>query len=318
MKILYMLGEYYRQKKMDRERIKYGEAVERHPDVELKWWGNGYPDHNDKASVAANLARLEFKPDIIWVHKPQEYVDFKGCGVPSFMNLNEVSRPEILAEISDHNITMVIHHHENDRPELEKVAAAGRVFVHSLHGADEQTFLCTRPIAGREVACLSSGMTCAEFYPLRQRYSVMIKNGKLPGVVRPHPGYRLGDWDACEKQFKRYGDVLGNSKIVISCSSIWKYPLSKYTEAMAAGAVVVGDMPNDSAFKATLGRHLVEVSPEQSNDELAAVVTDLLADPGRMQDISTAGRETYRNGHTNAHYADRLIEAIDGLLRGLP
>ncbi len=315
MKILYLFGEYYRQCKMDRERIKYGEAVAAHPDVKFRCWGKGHPGYDDKLSVESNVARMvDFQPDIIWVYKPQEYIDFKYCSYPAMVTMNEVSRPEELAEISDHNISLVVYHHGNDLPELDKIAQPGRRFVHSLHGADEDTFLSERPVAGREIACLSSGMTCADFYPLRQRYAALIKDGKVPGVVRPHPGYRLKTWKASEEQFAQYGKVLGNSKIVISCSSIWKYPLSKYTEAMAAGAVVVGDMPDDSVFRSTLGKHLVEVQQDASNDELIATVKDLLADPDRMQLTAAAGRQEYLSGHTNKHYAARLIHAVKDFL----
>ena len=78
-------------------------------------------------------------------------------------------------------------------------------------------------------------------------------------------------------------------------------------DCLAAGAVPIvtrigagRDLPDDG---------VVSVGPSVSAGELATVLADLLADPGRRRDLAAAGR-SYAAEHSHAVLAQRLFEEV--------
>lgn len=56
------------------------------------------------------------------------------------------------------------------------------LFHHPIRDASGQPVERSRDV-------LLAGSLEAPMYPLRHRLSLMIEDGKLPGYIRPHPGY---------------------------------------------------------------------------------------------------------------------------------
>jgi hypothetical protein len=127
-----------------------------------------------------------------------------------------------------------------------------RMVCHIPHAAKESLFSrYSKPWKDREIDILVAGVQSPEIYPERHRLSVAAKGGLLGSRtvhIRNHPGYRLKNHIEVRQQEEEYARTLGNSKFVICCSSIYKYGLSKYVEAVAAGACVLGDVPPEFAY----------------------------------------------------------------------
>lgn len=81
-----------------------------------------------------------------------------------------------------------------------------------------------------------AGVLGDEIYPVRTRLSSMT------GVnIRRHPGYRLPSPHA---QYDSYQEWLAQHRVVICCTSIYRYPLAKICEALHAGCMVLTDKPD--------------------------------------------------------------------------
>lgn len=306
MRILYLYARKWYDTKMSIGRILYGEAVARHPGVELRFGGSGWPGWNDQATVAENVR--DWTPDIIWVYKPEEhYPSLPDCPIPKLVIFNEANAPKTLAEIYGADATLVGFHHQNDLPGWKHLEPR-RHLLSLPHCCDIDP--AAKPLSERPTACLATGVRSDRTYPLRGRMMDLIHKGRLPGVVRNHPGYRLTSNDDIRRQYESYRADLRNSQIALCCSSVHRYALAKYVEAAAAGCLVVGDMPDDECFRETLGPHIVEV-PSNADDELIQETVQYWIDrPDESQAKANAAREVVRRCLTTSHYAERLTNAI--------
>ena len=80
---------------------------------------------------------------------------------------------------------------------------------------------------------------------------------------------------------------MGRSKIVLTCSSRWRYPLAHYPQAAMAGACLVADPPDtppdghESLF--------VPTGPQPSSKALRDLVGDLLGNPETARQRAAGG-----------------------------
>lgn len=311
MKILYLFPRKLYHAKMSRGRVLYGEAVARQPGVELRVSGEGWPDWRDADTVSANLERWGWAPDLIWSYKAESLRGLDRYPCRKLVCFNEAWAPKTLEEIRAADADVIVFHHAGDIPQWRFLEAEGVKLVHLLHCADHETFAPSgMPLASRTTACLLSGVQSPEIYPLRARFAKLLRSGAIPGVIRPHPGYRLETEAANVQQYRDYAGQLRTARISLCCSSRHRYPLAKYVEAMAAGCAVVGDMPDDPEFRETLGRHILQVDPSWPDARIAAFINDWLARPDELAVIAAAGQAMAIREFTTDRYAERLLDAI--------
>ncbi len=309
MKLLYLISRHLHLKKMDRTRAKYAEAIARQPDVDLKISGSGWGDWDKSRSVKANLDAGDWKPDAILVYKPGDHIDVDNCGVPRIMEFNEAYDRKTFREIELGRPVLVIAHQEADVP---RIARVGVKCIHLPHCADKATFYRDEE-HDRPIDCLLTGSRNPEVYPLREKWAKLIESGKLKGEIRRAPGHRLEPAQA-ERQFREYAAHLRRAKIVLVDSSIYQIALSKYIEGIAAGCVVVGDMPKDIKFEYTLGKYIGQVQLDASPEKLLEIVHRVLDSPEKSNVLRRAAYACYLQSFTTDHYAKRFVEAVRSLL----
>lgn len=113
-----------------------------------------------------------------------------------------------------------------------------------------------------------------------------------------------------------YGDdyvrAINQSRVFLTCSGIWKYPVMKYFEAMACGVLLFADTPLDAeelGFKANV--NYVALTGEEQ--DLQEKLDYYLNNPTEAEKVAHAGEELARSRHTNevrARELYRLLEAI--------
>jgi hypothetical protein len=305
-KILYLCSRYTTESKLDPGRYLQARAVEQQSDVLLRFWGDGWPGWNRSASVMENMRLGGYEPDVIWVYKPGEHPTVTQCPQKLISVYQDFyPKEEHRAEVEKYGINLIVHLHQDDLtrwPDLK----ARRFFTPQV--ADPAYFSPpTAKEVERDIPCLLTGVRDQELYPLRERFHRLILSGKIPGEVREHPPYRLRDWAQTERQYQEYAAQLRRTKIALCCSSKFRYPLQKFTEAMAAGCVVVGDMPNDEHFHDTMGRHLVAVDMEMTDEQIAYTIEGLLEAPYPLKHISKAGKDEWLSGFTPGHFAGAFV-----------
>lgn len=307
MKILYLYPKKYYDTKMSMGRVLYGQAVARQPGVELKFWGPGWPGYNSDLSLARNIMASGETFDVVWFYKADQIIgagEFPGCRVVAF---NEANAPQTLDEIRAAGANVVIFHHENDMPRWKFLEEEGAKLVHILHGAPREFF--NLPESARPWDVMLSGVVSQDTYPLRSRFATLIRSQQMPGYIRPYPGHRLKTEEACRVQYKLYASALQSTKVSLCCTSKFKYALAKIVESLAAGCLVVSDMPGDWAFKQTLGKHIIEVPDNTSDADLIKIVTDTAA--GWSLARAAAGRFEALNHFSTDSYAEKFLQAVE-------
>lgn len=313
MNILYWTPKYQYDCKMDRGRMSYVEAVKRRDDVNLTRWGDGWTKYDPTLSLANNLTkegRDAALIDYVWTFKPTATADLKAFSTA--ICFNDAYAPERQEEIREIAADVVVCHHENDLDRFKDwtwASTGGRV-VHIPHAACKMEFAPKDLDEDRPIDVLLTGVLSERTYPLRCRVARLIQEGKIPGEVRPHPGYRTDSADTTRRQFEDYAAHLRRAKIAICDASVYSYALAKYVEAFAAGCVVVGETPTDRNFVDAFGPSLVAINNDMSDVGICGLIERLLANPGEIEKRRLSGHAAYLAGHTTDHYAERFVEAL--------
>lgn len=304
MKILYLYAKKWYEQKMSIGRCLYGEALAAHPDVELKFWGNGWDGWRDERTIRQNLHAADYKPDWIWIYKGEDYKGVRDSGIPRFLIFNEANNEKTISEIRSAAPERVGFHHMNDIPRWTRKEAPGAFHIPHCGEIDLEAESAQRP-----VDCLVAGELSETVYPLRTRLAGLATQMGI-SRRRYHPGYRLQSHDAVRLQYLRYRRDLRRAKTLLTCSSVYRYPLAKYIEAAHSGTVIVGDLPEDAWFRESLGPYIVEVDNAWSDQMLVDCVRSHLKDESGLKQRAAAAMDVARSQFSMEHYAERLLQEL--------
>lgn len=306
MRILYLYSRYWYDCKMSIGRSLYGHAVADLDGVELKFSGVGWPGWVEEWTVRQNIDNLGFEPDWIWVYKGQQYPGLAECGIPRFVIFNEANADKTIDEIKAAAPAKVGFHHEIDALRW-KLDAGIFTLPHCSPNDDEvQSWI------GRKRDFLFCGATSPHIYPLRSRLCGMMKYGWLGDSWhhRKHPGYRMRCRGDVEREYRGFRDDMRNSRFLLTCSSIFRYPLAKYIEAAHAGTIPVGDLPDDSFFQEHFADKMIVIDPAWSDQRISHYVKDAMRQPAELTAISDALYTTARRHFSMKRYAERVVEQL--------
>jgi hypothetical protein len=311
MNFVYFYPRFYYERKMSMGRVLYGEAVQRRFGVKFKWWGPGWEGYDQTKSVTENLLKLDWEPDVLWFYKAEGLIGVKEAPGVKLVCFNEANDPKTLKEIDEACADVVVFHHESDMGRWD----IPQKKVHQLHCVSPE-FFEDISIEDRQNDCMLTGAIAESIYPVRARFQNLIQNGDIPGLIRKHPGYRLAGRQACTEQYMAYCAHLCRSKISLCCTSIYKYPLAKILESMAAGCLVVSDMPDDEEFKGNLGSYVVDVGDLDSKGT-ADSINGMLYNWGDplIGEMAAGGRDAVLSKYTTSNYATGIIEGCRELTR---
>jgi glycosyltransferase involved in cell wall biosynthesis len=236
-----------------------------------------------------SVAYLGDKPSVGFVHEVRHVVPYEAvwpwrpptCGLEG---LDVVLHPYDEAELDFYRL-------DNERVRLAKgdalrlgrerpgvQANAARlrrqIFVQVPHHV--RTDIFAPPAGGddaRDIDVLLVGRTRPDVYPLRGRWERLLARGQWKNAV--HFGTRYSyksAWTEEERlaQQTEYANLLRRARIVLSCSSFWRYMLQKFTEIPATGAFLVSDVPTGAPPE--LVENMGIVTMGMSDAELIEVV----------------------------------------------
>lgn len=179
---------------------------------------------------------------------------------------------------------------------------------------------CLRPLSERRKDWSVLGTA----YAARREARGRIREGHLSSTGNFHAasvavvdrlsGGRIGN--RYVRNWMRFGfrQALTNSKASFTCGSGLEYPVRKYFEIPAAGALLVSpDFPALGALGFRSGTNFVAASPE----DIPSLTRDLLnSNPDHMQEIADAGQLLVREQHTLHARMKQLDFLIDSVLKG--
>ncbi|MGB5705580.1 MAG: glycosyltransferase, partial [Arenicellales bacterium] len=125
----------------------------------------------------------------------------------------------------------------------------------------------------RDIDVLLVGRCHKSLYPLRARWARLVHENRWTNAVHFAVPYGLKEkWTESERihQQQEYANLLSRARIVLSCSSHWRYMLGKFTEIAASGSFLISDVPTHLPIE--FSNNMGIVSNQMSDSELIEVV----------------------------------------------
>lgn len=237
-KILYVTPKQLYDSKMSIGRRLYVESL-RTDGCRVDITGPGWPDwFVDDLGAFLERQRVygEEAPDAIIAYKTGYIANMDASGVPVATCFNEANdRTKTLDDLEATQATDVFFHHVSDYVKwVDELVQKGKR-CHLTHHCAPENPNGNRPFQDRDIAIGLCGVISPEIYPVRTAFA---ESGICS--IRRHPGYRIPN---VLQQYDDYMQWLSRVKVLVCCSSKYKYPLAKIHEGLAAGCVVVSDSP---------------------------------------------------------------------------
>jgi hypothetical protein len=240
---------------MDRWFHQMAAAAMRNERIDASMWGEGRDGWNASLSAAANLlARYDGPVDVVhmwWRHTlgGSSPIAAGACRVLSTTYHEIYCANRTIGRCGAHRaldqVNMAFFAYANTVPWALENLRTDQLYIHEPHGAERELF--EHPVeAERDIDVLLAGRV-EYFYPLRTKfYDIAVAGRGEPTItVRAHPSYAMANASAAEEQAADYAAQLKRAKIVLVCRSSRNFALRKYVEAAMAGALVVGDVPDE-------------------------------------------------------------------------
>ena len=286
----------------------------------LEYTGPGWPGYNNEEDVQENIDRLfprcEF--DLVIAYKPLEMKSFSDIRFLKCLRYNEMYNKSItIKEITQSKANWVICHHYNDYVEYRKIFENFSLFpikfINIPHSANEIIF---KDYGEKKYDVLLAGSLEAQYYPLRKKFIDVIKELNRDGIralIYEHPGYELGGASK-NKATIEFAKIISASKIVLTCSSKFKYRLGKYIEVPMCKSVLAADIPDDQ--QAEFGKFILELNLDMSIEEICDKIKNCLNDNADYKNKIDLGHK-YAMKYTMEKYSNRLLDMYEICTREL-
>lgn len=307
MRILYLYARQFYEEKMSLGRVLYAQALARQSDVELRFWGIGWDGYDERLSLRQNIANDGWNPTHLWLYKAGAYLDVAAVRLPKLVIFNEAHDiAQTSAEISSADASLVGFHHESDYLHWRSVVKGA---FHIAHGAEPHDRHI--PLPGRYVECMVTGRTSQMTYPLRHLFAKLVEKRRLPGIVRPHPGYRGNSHADNVAQYRSYRRDLQLTRLGLGCSSIRRYNFARFAELAMAGTVIVTDHPDDRHFAKFLADGSILIPGGSSPSKICDILQQEMRDPAGLQQRSALLQASAEKHLSMDRYAQRLSLALE-------
>lgn len=303
IKLLFLCDKKYWDNKMSRVRFHSAEAIFRHKSIKAVKDGPGFDGWKD----AENSVK-KHSPDIIFWFKPLEINGYQNISIPKVISYNEMYDVESTKnEILKSNSNIIICHLKNDMIKYKNM----NFNLYNLpHCIEKNIFKNYNE--NKKYDVLLAGVISDKIYPLRYKFQKIIKDNLLKNLnvkILNHPGYRIKN---VNEQVINYAKELNRSKVVLSCSSIYKYALAKYVEVPACNSLLIADLPDEryDLFKDLI----IPIDKKMSDNEIVNIINYWVkSDFERNKKINLNYKKIIEN-YTQEHYADKFYNIITNYL----
>ncbi|MFD1065861.1 glycosyltransferase [Oceanobacillus locisalsi] len=261
------------------------------------------------------LDSIPFKPDFIYFNDYLEngspvITGLKNLRVPFAVGLHDLHfhKPLRKAMIEKENIQHVFTFY---RDKFKQWYPEFTSRMHWLpHHAHEDIYQDYQLKKDKNI--LLTGSVLEDFYPLRAIMQMRLKN-RFDFIHYPHPGYRKVKAD--EKNVfvgKEYAKELNRSKIVLTCDSVFKYPLMKYFEITACNALLLASYSKELGDLGFIpGVNFVAI------DELCfeEKIDYYLNHEAERKQIAHNGMMLTKENHTTKKRAEAFLKEITSILK---
>lgn len=302
MKILYFIPKKLWKTKVSCARRHQIEAIGRHEEVELMISGPGWNNFN-----GARQVEKSFNPDMVHAYKPLEIPGYDNIKSTKCISYNEMwSKDWTLKEIHLSKSNIVICHHKQEAI-LYKKLLPDRKVVHIPHCAEKTIFMDYG--LPKDIDVLYTGISSKKFYPLRQK---LLK--KVQPIIKArgygfqqfkHPGYRLKNLKAINRHIRQYAKALNRAKIVVTCSSKYKYALAKYAEIGLCRTALCADVPGQD--QEWYSKWMIVIGQETPAPKIADKIIGYLKDKESLKKKTELAHQENLKWRTMEQYAQLFV-----------
>lgn len=322
LRILSLVDKKFYDYNIDRTFFHTLSAIERHVKVdEILHTGRGWGNYNISLSVEENIQRLYKavrRPDLVLVFlKDFEYKGLNSLRTPKCIRNNEMYNEWLESALIRNNIGLAICHHENDmRNYLSKSHMKGIEFRHIPHCVNTSVFKHYN--VDKEYDILLAGVIIREVYPFRHRLRRIVNNNlskKYRCKVLEHPGYRpAGKLDTSKyRVLEEFSKEISKAKITLTCSSRYKYALTKYMEIPLSNSLIAADIPDEK--KSFFREYVLELNAHDSDEIIINKLSYYLLNDSKRQNLVDKGAEIIRKKRNLTVYADSFVNIVKSFLK---
>lgn len=264
--------------------------------------GPNWENWNDNETLDDNLKSLfPMVPYFDFILMYINSGDVKGCLESENVTIatfNELFTNDKIENVLNLKLTYAILHHTNEIESLQHVNT-----YHIHHCADHMLYKLG---SNKLYDFVLVGNLTKHVYPLRFRMTKLMKVLQSRGYkchIHGHPGYKV---TSPKKETLAYAKIIQQGKVVISCSSTYKYRLSKYAEIPLCGSAMAGDIPHDG--KSFFREAIIEI--DDSWDDIT-ILNALVQGLHNWKHYSINGRDMTLHTSTQCHYARRFLNIYD-------
>jgi len=301
MRLLYLVDRVKVKHKLDQNRMHSYNAVRRLVEARggtVVIFGPNFDKWKDDETVSANVARAfpTVSFDLVWAYDIDVSCD--GVAPHVVVATNELYMDHHMKRLLGMKPTYVVLHHTNERDQIDLPT------VHIPHAADTSVFYASRTVPKLYDFLLVGYTTDSLTYPLRNKLKGVCTELHRRGYsvhMHRHPGY---NHTKPHVQVAAYVKAIQQAKVVMTCSSVYKYRLSKMAEIPMCNAALATDVPHDGAdfFR----KFVIELDATHTIAQHAEVLIQGLK---QWKQHASRGYEMTMNTSTQEHYAHRFLQA---------
>lgn len=317
MKILLVIHRHWWERKCPPFWPDQVDALQAVPGVTVQVSGPKWPDWELDKSLRHNVEKIAPDTDVLYLWRPYGAAEFCGVlGAEEKLPWLKVSgyqdAPQKGAEEAKRvGLDLLFYHDHWDRQffdgcRIRSVYLPLAVNLPLFAGWD-------RTQTERKTPVLLTGNQAPDTYPLRLKFNSIIRQRLVPGSIRKPSGYRMHSLRAIREEQQAYATQLVNSRIslVSTCPHI-PLTLRKYFESMAAGCVLVGDMPHSPP--AEIRDAINVVTNRMTPADIARRIRKLLNDEAECERQRIANRkiaESYGYDSFAARWVATVRESLE-------
>ena len=313
--ILYLISYHTYSHKMSRVRFHGIEEIAKL--TNLIYSGHKWPDYNSELPVQENIDILEkkhnIKFDLVICYNPfEKLIDFAKIKRPKCLRYNEMCETyKISREIVAINPDLVICHYKQYVSKFQDMLKdkITTKFYHIPHSAKSSIFK-PYPEIEKTIDFLLCGCINKKLYSLRHRFMTKIlpilKERGYRCKIMKHAGYKINAAHTDQEPI-RFAKLINSTKICLSCSSIYKYKLAKFSEIPMSGSVLCSDLPDQDQDE--LSEYIIVVDSGMTDEQITDKLVSHISDPEKMTKLRARGLEISQK-YTQQTYAKRFIEIL--------
>jgi spore maturation protein CgeB len=206
-----------------------------------------------------------------------------------------------------YNIDLVIFHHLNDMIKMSKRVDFRGIYVENIPRLVETSIF--RDFGEKKIYdLLLIGHTNRNVYPFRCRLGDIVKsrvfNKYVKSTVR-HPGYEIASPMKVQENFSR---EINKAKIVITCSSKFKYALSKYVEVPRSHALLAADLPDER--HSFYSSYMLVLDPNDSDASICSALLYWLIHDSEREELTKKGYDLVSKERNSTVYANNFVNIV--------